>query len=301
LIRSSWKMAAIPLLAVWMALFLSAPGQGQEAGRTPGHKVPFFAQISPALAPVSWLSIPGLLDGLTTYALYWKPEQSTGRAVILLWGGWGQSVSDLYTNDIANAFVRKLIEEGYSVLAVDPRGARGHGDYYNLLMDIGTDEVFDVISAALWLKAESAPQVLFLVGISHGGSLALRSAEEFPRYAIPVDGVWAFGAITDYQVWMDWACANRVSERCAFLQYWSADQRFQGSPIHFVPKRRFPVFLVHGTQDLMVPVEQSLAWLTKDPDATLLEQPIDHVGLVNDVSIQKGLAWMNQIALKKGN
>lgn len=48
-----------------------------------------------------------------------------------------------------------------------------------------------------------------------------------------------------------------------------------------------------------MPVEQSRAWLKEDPDAILLEQPIDHAGLLNDASIKKGLDWMNRISKKK--
>ena len=296
--RSSWSRAAIPLLACGLALFLSASGPGQVPKRTQSEAAPAAIQVGAIQAPVKWVSIPGLLDGLTTYALNWQPLEPNGRAVIFLWGGWRETVAELFTNTIANSFIRQLTDAGYQVLAVDVRGAKGHGSSYMELADIGTDEVFDVISGAWWLKAESAPRVLFLVGVSHGGSLALRSAEEFIHYGIAVDGVWAFGPITDYQAWMDWACAKQMG-RCKFLQHWSADQRFQGSPIHFVPRRLCPVFLVHGTLDPIVPVEQSRAWLKQDPDAILFEQPIDHVGLINDTSMQKGLDWMNQIALKK--
>jgi dipeptidyl aminopeptidase/acylaminoacyl peptidase len=282
------------LLAGGLALGLAVPGRGQSPRWTRDDTAPAGA----AGSGINWISIPGVVDGLTTYALYWKPEQPTGRAVIMLWGSWNLSVTDMLTNPGASALIQKFIDSGCAVLAVDQRGASGHGDFYQSLFDIGTDEVFDVISGALWLKAESAPRVLFLVGVSHGGSLALRSAEEFIHYGIAVDGIWAFGPITDYQAWMDWACAKQLW-RCSFLLNWNAEQRFQGSPIHFVSKRLGPVFLVHGTQDSIVPVEQSRAWLKQDPDAILFEQPIDHVGLLNDASMQKGLEWMNRIALKK--
>jgi acetyl esterase/lipase len=292
LMKSRCAQALQSLVLILIVFGLSRPGGAQWAG------APAPARVGAVKTPVSWVAIPGVVDGLTAYALYWKPAQPFGRAVIMLWGSWNLSVSDMLTNAGAGTLIQKFLDSGYAVLAVDPRGASGHGELYESLFDIGTDEVFDVISGAWWLKAESAPRLLFLVGVSHGGSLALRSAEELIGYGLPVDGVWAFGPITDYQAWMDWACAKQL-RRCLFLQNWNADQRYQGSPIHFYSKRLGPVFLVHGSQDSVVPVEQSRAWVKIDPRATLFEQPIDHIGLLNDASIQQGLRWMNRIAQKK--
>jgi len=287
------------LLAFFLiTLALFSPGRRGNSRGAGSAQNPPSTQVSSIISQAAWVSIPGVVDGLTTYALFWKPEKPAGRAVIMLWGSWNLGVQDMLTNPGASTLIQKFIDSGYTVLAVDPRGASGHGSLYQSLFDIGTDEVFDVISGAFWLKAESAPGLLFLAGVSHGGSLALRAAEEFPDYGIRVHGVLAFGPITDYQAWMDWACARQL-RRCSFLLNWNAEQRFQGSPLHFVSKRLGPVFLVHGTLDSIVPIEQSRAWLKKDPDATLLEQPIDHVGLLNDTSIKKGLLWMNRIGNKK--
>ena len=283
---------------ILILLGLSCPGRGEDSGGRGNPEHPSATPVSPSRPPAVWVSIPGVVDGLTSYALEWKPAQPTGRAVILLWGGWNNSVSEVYDSGPGYSLVQKLHDSGYLVLGLDQRGTAKHGNSYHQLLDIGNDEVSDVMSAAWWLKADSALEFLALVGVSHGGSLALRAAEEFANQGIPVDAVWAFGPITDYQAWMDWCCENKTIH-CFLMKLFTSDHRFNGSPIHFVPQRMCPVFLVHGTLDTVVPVEQSRAWLKKDPDATLFEQPIDHVGLLNDASIQKGLRWMNRIALKK--
>ena len=294
------KAITVRKLLAFCLITLALGSSGRRGNSSGGGSAPDSppTEISPIGSQATWVSIPGVGDGLTTYALYWKPPQPTGRAVIMLWGSWNWTVEAMLTNPGASALIQKFIDSGYTVLAVDPRGASGHGGLYQSLLDIGTDEVFDVISGAFWLKAESAPERLFLAGVSHGGSLALRTAEELPNYGIRVHGVLAFGPITDYQAWMVWACMRGIP-RCSFLEHWDEQQRFNGSPIHFVQNLRCPVFLVHGALDSVVPIEQSRAWLKKDPDATLLAQPIDHVGLLNDASIKKGILWMNRIGNKK--
>ena len=299
------------LLAVsLLAPAFSSPGCREDIGANIKTAGPSSSPATSPGPPPVWVSIPGVVDGLTSYGLFWTTPRPTGRAVILIYGGWGESVSRLDTNGVAAPLVQALISSGYSVLALDQRGSEGHGWAYQRLADIGTEELFDVISAALWLQADSAPGVLFLVGLSHGGSLALRAAEEFPNYGIPVDGVLAFGPITDYEAWKEWACFGFSHSRCSLLKSFSVEQRFQGSPIHFVPKNRWPysffmpdslcpVFLVCGTLDSTVPPYQAREWLWVDRDAILLEQPVEHGGLINDDSMKKSLAWMDRISMKR--
>lgn len=76
------KLVAFCLLTL---AFFSPELRGDSSGgrSSPGPASP---QVSPIHPQPVWVSIPGVVDGLTTYALYWKPEKPTGRAVILLWG-----------------------------------------------------------------------------------------------------------------------------------------------------------------------------------------------------------------------
>jgi len=283
---------------ILILLGLSCPGRGEDSGGRGNPEHPSAARVSPSKLPAVWVSLPGVVDGLTCYALEWKPEKPTGRAVILLWGGWNNSVSEVYDYPPGYALVQELYDSGYLVLGLDQRGTARHGTSYHQLVDIGNDEVSDVISAVWWLKTESALEFLALVGVSHGGSLALRAAEEFTIQGIPVDAVWVFAPITDYQAWMDWSC-ERATRHCRLLKPWRPEQRFQGSPIHYYQAHTFAVFLVHGTKDTTVPVSQSRAWLEVDSGATLLEQPVDHLFMVNKISITRGLEWLNRIASPK--
>lgn len=99
----------------------------------------------------------------------------------------------MLTNPGASALIQKFIDSGYTVLAVDPRGASGHGSLYQSLFDIGTDEPFDVISGAFWLKAESAPGRLFLAGVPTGGLWPSGLRRSLPIMGFRWMGFWPSG------------------------------------------------------------------------------------------------------------
>ena len=244
------------------------------------------------LAPSSgWISIPGLGDGLTTYAVIWEPEGETRGAVILLQGGWMFNVLDPALQPV----VQMLVREGYEVLGLDYRGRPGHGPHFDSLEDIGTKEVDDVISAAVWLREHRRVSFLALVGFSHGGALALRAAEEFPGCGLGLDAVLAYGPITDYEAWFEFCCAQNNKWHCDLLKRFTPEQRRQGSPLYFADQLKIPVFLAHGSRDRTVPLTQSQAWLAAHPDSSLFIFPGDHGDLFNPAALDLGLTWLNRV------
>jgi dipeptidyl aminopeptidase/acylaminoacyl peptidase len=159
-------------------------------------------------------------------------------------------------------WAQALASRGYAVLRVNYRGSdgfgwkfleAGFGEYGRKMQTDLSDGVRYLVSQGL-----VDPKRVCIVGASYGGYAALAGATLDPgvyRCAVSVAGISDMRRMTAW----DKDRSTVVSER-----YWN---RFVGvdkgesfddiSPIKHIDKVDIPILLIHGTDDTVVPIEQS--------------------------------------------
>lgn len=157
-----------------------------------------------------------------------------------------------------------MASRGYAVLQVNFRGSEGLGD---ALLEAGYGEwgrkmQTDLSDGVRYLAAEGKidPERVCIVGASYGGYAALAGA------ALDT-GVYrcaaSFGGLSDLGAFVSW---SRIRGGREAFRYWT---RFMGaeedrkvlaeiSPAAHVDKVTIPVLLIHGKDDSVVPLAQSL-------------------------------------------
>ncbi|SFR98324.1 alpha/beta hydrolase family protein [Sphingomonas jatrophae] len=146
---------------------------------------------------------------------------------------------------------------GFAVLQPNFRGSSGYGDAW--FRDKGFKSwriaIGDVLDGGRWLVASGLadPAKLAIVGWSYGGYAALQAAVTDPAL---FKAVVAIAPVTDLAALKEsrreYSDFNLVS---SFVG--SGPHVVQGSPAQQAAALRAPVLLVHGDQDLNVPISQS--------------------------------------------
>lgn len=152
---------------------------------------------------------------------------------------------------------------GWDVLAVDPRGTTGHGRVYQQALHGGwgrldVDDTADLIAhahAAGW----ATPEHTVMMGGSSGGLTVLGVLADHPDLvaagvaSYPVSDLKALTEVTHRFE------AHYTDTLVAPLDGSAAsEQRFVDlSPIHRADRIASPLLLMHGTDDPVVPIEQS--------------------------------------------
>ncbi len=203
---------------------------------------------------------------------YWKPGDSgKGLGIIdIVSGGWNDSDARRAEHDVAGVF-NILCARGYTVFAVRPGG---------LPEFTGLEMVANIQRAIRWVKANADeygvdPERLGMIGASAGGHLALltmldplpaQEAAEDPleRFDTTVKAVGTFFPPTDF---LDWNGGPAIYQRHPHLMFSDGlegkTQEEQDAMAARLSPRRLvrgatpPVFLVHGDDDDIVPLQQS--------------------------------------------
>jgi dipeptidyl aminopeptidase/acylaminoacyl peptidase len=156
--------------------------------------------------------------------------------------------------------IEEAIRRGYIVICPDIRGSTGYGLAYYRDVDIAGKEVDDVLSATEFLVQHVPavdPQRLAVMGISHGGMMALYALEKDPgRFRVGVDVVGPT-SLAGY-------LARRVTaaDRAEFFGQPSlagAETNpailVDKSPIAHVNRIRTPLLVMAVTNDVYTPVD----------------------------------------------
>jgi dipeptidyl aminopeptidase/acylaminoacyl peptidase len=151
-------------------------------------------------------------------------------------------------------------ELGFAVLAPNVRGSAGYGKTYRAL-DRGTareDSVKDVGALLVWLGLDPRFDAKHVVvsGTGYGGYLAL---DALVNYGERLKGAVDFGGITDFVAYMNTA-SLKTQAREEFGDERDPDTRAylrRISPLFNADRINRPVLIVHGKNDLSIPVEQS--------------------------------------------
>jgi len=196
----------------------------------------------------SGAQIPGYLT---------RPNAAQAPLPLVVMPHGGPVARDSWAYDYLRQF---LVSRGYAVLQTNYRGSDGYGRawMYAAFQDWGGVSYEDVIDGVHWAIEQGIadPSRVAVVGWSFGGYMALlaatREADLF-RCAVSVAGISDPGLLESEHDDSLYGAALR-------RQIGDNPERLaRDTPLLHAAQVRIPVLLVHGEDDAVVPMEQSLA------------------------------------------
>jgi dipeptidyl aminopeptidase/acylaminoacyl peptidase len=199
-------------------------------------------------------------DGLDLEAYLTLPRGAArGARPLVLMPHGGPHYNDVNDFDVWSEF---LAARGYAVLQVNFRGSTGYGhDFFAAgLRQWGLrmqDDLTDAVQWAIGQGITRAGQV-GVVGGSYGGYAALMGAVKTPtlyRCAVGFAGVYDLLDLWDHT--SQYVGGNDAMRRMLGERWGDRDRLRQTSPALQARHIACPVLLVHGSDDRVVPVDQS--------------------------------------------
>lgn len=247
-------------------------------------RLQLIAAVNPLLKGAAFAPVKTIRylarDGLSIGAVLTLPRsREAKRLPLIVMPHGGPAARDSEQWDWWAQF---LADRGYTVIQPNYRGSTGFGEEFRAKGDgeWGLKMQDDLNDAVSHLEKEGIadPKRVCVVGGSYGGYAALRAAQRDSRlYRCAV----SFAGVADlpHLARVDSRSLYGRSAR-AYLQQKAPDFRTV-SPIHYPDQFGIPVLLVHGRNDLRVPVQQSREMVEKLRQAgksvDYVEQPLgDH-------------------------
>lgn len=198
-------------------------------------------------------------DGLDVPLLLFRPKDlapnERAPAIVSVHGG-----PEMQAQPIFNPIVQFLVGHGYVVAQPNVRGSTGYGKRYAHLddKDKREDSIKDLAAVNKWLRGrpEVDPDRIAVMGGSYGGYATLASITLYPElWAAACDIV----GIANFRTFLEKTAPYRRALREAEYGSLATDGALLDriSPIHKVDKVRSPLFVIHGTNDPRVPVEEA--------------------------------------------
>jgi len=224
---------------------------------------PLQGKAMPRASVVEWKARDGL--ALTGYLTRPPGAPASEPLPLILHPHGGPEARDWLTFD---PWVQYFTARGYAVFQPDFRGsdgygrsfvALGHGQWGRAMQDDLTDGVRHLIDRGI-----ADPRRVCIVGASYGGYAALAGAALTPdlyRCAVSVAGV---SDLAEFIAWRKW----KWGADSEGYTYWltsigdpkrDAEKLAAVSPARLAAAIKAPVLLIHGDQDGIVPIAQSLA------------------------------------------
>ncbi|HEV2094093.1 MAG TPA: alpha/beta hydrolase [Rubrobacter sp.] len=237
---------------------------------------PKAPQATPASAGLHYEEVRlASTDGVRLKA-WWVPAGDSRRAAVLV-HGWGGDKSDEHVLKTLPVYHR----EGYNALVID---LRAHGESGGGRRTLGYRETRDVLGALLWLEKRGyRPEDTVLHGWSMGGTTVVRAAPgtgvaavveeagyaDLPRLlgiAIPkianLPRPFVPGVLLAGRLWPD-------------FDPWSVEPAREASELW---REGVPLFVIHSTQDDVIPVEHAKMFAAAHPKARVwILRDLDHV------------------------
>ena len=268
-----WTAIALVILAggyltvsLLVAVRLSAPNH-QPPERTP-------ANVGLEYRDVSFESTDGV-----HLAAWWipPPDEGSSRAAVLV-HGWEGDKSDLHVVETSQVYARA----GYGVLMLDLRGNGGSGDERRTL---GYKETRDVHGALAWLDEEqgSQPEEVVLHGWSMGGATVVRSAPGTGVAAVIEEAGYADLPLILRRLLPEASGLPRFFNPGIFLAArlflgldpWSVQPSEDAALLR---EEGVPLFVIHSTDDEVVPLEHAKLFERAYPEATFWKvEGVGHV------------------------
>jgi dipeptidyl aminopeptidase/acylaminoacyl peptidase len=198
-------------------------------------------------------------DGLEVPVLLFRPKDlapgERAPVVVSVHGG-----PEMQALPMFNPIVQFLVGHGYIVAQPNVRGSTGYGKRYAHLddKDKREDSIKDLATVNKWLRGrpEVDPDHIAVMGGSYGGYATLAAITLYPElWAAACDIV----GIANFRTFLEKTAPYRRALREAEYGSLATDGALLDriSPIHKVEKVRSPLFVIHGTNDPRVPVEEA--------------------------------------------
>ncbi|MEN4040799.1 MAG: S9 family peptidase [Anaerolineaceae bacterium] len=263
----------IPQLAVspvanQIALLASAPTIPSRVVLWDSNRLQVIARSSPENISPDYLSEPEMIswlapDGTGVYGLYYSPKNPrySGKgappAIINIHGGPTSSANIGY-----NAEISYFTSRGYAYVEVNHRGSSGFGRSYQLAQRHrwGLVDVEDAVGAADFLAAQGLAdgKRLVISGGSAGGYTVLNALVRHPgRFKA---GICRYGVSNLFTLDMDThKFESRYNDSLIGPLPDAVEPYFELSPAFHAAKIRDPLAIFQGSEDQVVPPEQSEA------------------------------------------
>lgn len=195
-------------------------------------------------------------DGLELEGYLSLPKNFANKpiATIILPHG-GPMAEDGKDFDMFSTF---MANRGYAVFQPNFRGSSGYGHDFMMqaVGGYGLEMQDDLEDAVAYLVKEKIadPKNVCIVGASYGGYAALMGATKTPdlfKCAVSFAGMSDLVKMRDNFRWF----TNKNTARKQFGE--DRDQLKQTSPARMAEKVKIPILLIHGDDDVVVPVNQS--------------------------------------------
>jgi len=217
---------------------------------------------SPDLQPADWMPLRSrrlewVSDGRKIDGLLYLPKDAiAGQRVPLVVDAHGGPAGRFEDRDYP--LIRLLLADAWAVLHVNPRGSFGYGTDFlaSLQDDLGGADYRDIMSGvdAALAQAPLDKDRLALVGFSYGGTMASFALGRTGRFKALVAAAPVVDQISEYGTegssWYD---------RWYFGQpWWRLEAAWRQSPLAGVANARTPMLVLHGENDSVNPLGQSL-------------------------------------------
>jgi acetyl esterase/lipase len=203
-------------------------------------------------------------------------DENTRMVIIIHGGGWNSGDKSDFDSYIAE-FQKRL--PGYAFANLNYRLVTESGNYF-------PTQENDVNAAISFLKSQSSEykisQNFIYLGISAGAHLALLQAYKHSDVLQPKGIVSFFGPVDLERLYVN--SDKSIPEQLKFIMNATLEANptifFDSSPINFISANSAPTLMLHGDQDVIVPIEQ----------AYMLQSKLEEKGVFNKLVVYPGQA-----------
>ena len=202
---------------------------------------------------------------------WFLPNAASNKAVVLVHGKDASRTREMQNGFVG--FAVALRQRGFNVLMID---LRGHGTSTQAPVSFGLNERHDVLGAVDWLRTRGfAPQRVGLLGISLGGASSIGAMADEPDLgALVTDCSFAdFVPMAE----MKWSQITGLSQLFMQPALWLTQRMSQvnllaARPVDDMGRLQGrAVLIIHGTNDMLVPVSEARKLHAADPGAEYWE------------------------------
>jgi pimeloyl-ACP methyl ester carboxylesterase len=261
--RVLWASLAIIVVAAGAILGISGYA---ASSLTRFERVPIGSNPADFGLEYADVSFPSR-DGLTLRG-WWLEGGDANPTIVVVHGSEGNRADPA---ERMLGIAKDLVSHGYNVLMFD---MRGHGESGGEHISAGLHEKNDLLGAIDYVRGRGIENKIGVLGFSMGAAVCLMAAPESEE----IDAVVADAAYADIVSIIESEFAERSDLPGFFIPIILSmtrnihDVDFTAiKPEEAVKETSVPVFIVHGEQDEMIPVEHAyrLKEASQNPDSRL--------------------------------